>query len=180
MRVGTPRFGPPGCNEALTGIQPRNRTSLKGDPMNRHAYVALALAALLAVTGAARAEEKSAEDIVLSLEREWAKRFAESDVDWIVAAHAPDGRQFPPGAPPVVGLEAIRASWQGMADTKGFKLSWEPTQAFVSESGDMAWDYGTGRQTSPDGVIVEVKYVVIWHRVDGQWKVMMDMFSPNE
>jgi len=146
--------------------------------MNRHKYTAMILVVLLALAGAAHGGG-SDEETVLSLEREWSSRFAKGDVDWIVAAHAPGAQQFPPGAPPVVGLEAIRAAWQGMADTKGLALSWEPTQAFISESGDMAWDYGTAKQTTPDGVMSEMKYVVIWKRVDGEWKIVMDMFSPN-
>ena len=69
--------------------------------------------------------------------------------------------------------------WQGMADTEGLSLSWHSIRAFVSDSGDMAWDYGKGKLTSPDGLVQDVKYVVVWHRIDGEWKIVMDMFSPN-
>jgi len=66
-----------------------------------------------------------------------------------------------------------------LADTDGLVLTSEPTKAFVSSSGDMAWDYGAGKLTSPDGATKDVKYVVIWKRTDGEWKAVMDMFSPN-
>jgi ketosteroid isomerase-like protein len=125
------------------------------------------------------AETGTEEEAIFALEREWSSRFAQGDVDWIVAAHAPDAQQFPPNAPPVVGLDALRAAWQGMADTEGLSLSWQPTRAYVSSSGDMAWDHGTGKLTNPDGRTQDVKYVVVWHRIDGEWKIVMDMFSPN-
>ena len=147
--------------------------------MTRYKILSALLVAICAFAGAALGQTGSEEDTILALEREWSSRFALGDVDWIVAAHAPDAQQFPPNAPPVVGTEALRAAWQGMADTEGLSLSWQPTRAFVSESGDMAWDYGEGKLTNPDGETQDVKYVVVWHRIEGEWKIVMDMFSPN-
>jgi ketosteroid isomerase-like protein len=117
---------------------------------------------------------------IMQLERDRSRKFGERDVDWIVGIHLPDARQFPPNAPPVVGTEAIRAAWQSMADTDGLKLEWEPTNVTVSSGGDMAYDYGRGTLTNPDGKASPVRSVVIWERHDGTWKVAVDMFSPNE
>ena len=147
--------------------------------MKRHPILVLAFLVVAGLATAGVAETGTEEEAILALEREWSSRFAQGDVDWIVAAHAPDAQQFPPNAPPVVGLDALRAAWQGMADTEGLSLSWQPTRAHVSSSGDMAWDYGTGQLTSADGKTQDVKYVVVWHRIDGEWKIVMDMFSSN-
>jgi uncharacterized protein (TIGR02246 family) len=117
---------------------------------------------------------------IMQLERDWCQKFREKDIDWIAGLQLPDARQFPPNAPPVVGTEAIRAAWQSMADTDGLKLEWEPTNVRVSSAGDMAYDYGRGTLTNPDGKATPLKYVVIWERRDGKWKVAVDMFSPNE
>ncbi|NIS01258.1 MAG: hypothetical protein GWN99_09370, partial [Gemmatimonadetes bacterium] len=103
------------------------------------------------IAATAVGQSGSEEDAIFALEREWLKRFQQADVDWIVAAHAPNAQQFPPNAPPVVGADALRAAWQGMADPEAPALSWQPTQAFVSKSGDMAWDYGTAELKSGDG-----------------------------
>jgi ketosteroid isomerase-like protein len=131
------------------------------------------------LAAAAVGQSGSEAESILALEREWSKRFAAGDVDWIVAAHAPNAQQFPPNAPPVIGSDALRAAWREMVDSDGPVLSWEPTAAFVSKSGDMAWDYGTAKLTSADGETQDLKYVVVWHRIDGEWKIVMDMFSPN-
>jgi ketosteroid isomerase-like protein len=141
----------------------------------------LILVALLVggLAGVGLAESGSEEDAIVALEREWLSRFQARDIEWIVAAHAPDAQQFPPSAPPVVGAEALKAAWQAMADPAAPSLTWEPTRAHVSSSGDMAWDYGTGKLTTAEGATQDVKYVVIWHRIDGEWKIVMDMFSPN-
>ena len=56
---------------------------------------------------------------------------------------------------------------------------WESTEAHVSASGDMAYDIGTVTINTPEGPI-PAKYVVIWVRQDGEWKVAVDMFSNNQ
>ena len=84
----------------------------------------------------------------------------------------------PPGAPAVVGAEAIRAAWQTMADTEGLTLKWEPV--FANVSGDLAYDVGKGVRTTPDGITLPAKYAVIWERREGQWKVAVDMFNFDE
>ena len=147
--------------------------------MQRYQKLLLASLVVSGLAAVGSAETGSEEEAIVALEREWLSRFQARDIEWIVAAHAPDAQQFPPNAPPVAGVEALRAAWQGMADPEAPSLTWEPTRAHVSSSGDMAWDYGTGKLTTADGETQDVKYVVVWHRIDGEWKIVMDMFSPN-
>jgi ketosteroid isomerase-like protein len=117
--------------------------------------------------------------MILALERQWCQKLQEKDIDWIVNLFADHGRQFPPNADPVVGSKALRASWDAMANTEGLKVSWEPAEAHVSASGDMAYDFGKGTITTPDGRVQAAKYLVVWVRQGGEWKVAVDMFSAN-
>jgi uncharacterized protein (TIGR02246 family) len=117
-------------------------------------------------------------EAIMALEREWSDRFQAKDVNWIADLHWEDARQLPPGAPAAVGVEAIRAAWQTMADTEGLTLEWEPI--FAKVSGDLAYDVGKGVLTTADGTASPQKYVVVWERRDGRWKVAVDMFSPDE
>jgi ketosteroid isomerase-like protein len=117
---------------------------------------------------------------IMALEREWSSRFGEGDIDYIMSIHAANPVQLPPGAELVAGAEALRAAWQGMIDTEGLTASWEPTEAHVSTSGDMAYDIGTAMLTTPDGTVQAMKYMVVWVREDGEWKVAADMFNANE
>jgi ketosteroid isomerase-like protein len=118
-------------------------------------------------------------NVILELERQWSQKLQEKDVDWIVNLFTNEGRQFPPNAEPVVGSEALRAAWETMANTKGLEVSWEPTEAHVSASSDMAYDFGTAKITTPDGQTQTGKYLVVWVRQEGEWKVAMDMFNTN-
>jgi ketosteroid isomerase-like protein len=118
------------------------------------------------------------EAAIMALEREWSSRFGAGDVEWIVDIHAAEAVQLPPDAPLVAGTEAMRAAWEGMAAT--LEASWEPTFARVSPDGNMAYDYGTASLTLPDGSVQSMKYLVVWIREDGEWKVAADMFNANE
>lgn len=115
----------------------------------------------------------------MELEREWVRKLRAKDVDWIVDLFAEDGRQFAPGIEPVVGKEGLRTAWETMANTDGLELSWEPTAVHVSASGEMAYDYGTATIKTPDGLVQPAKYVVVWTRRDGTWRVAMDMFNAS-
>ena len=116
-------------------------------------------------------------EAIMALETEWSSKFGAGDLDYVVNIHAADAIQLPPNAELVVGTEALRTAWSGMME--GLTASWESTAAVVSASGDMAWDYGTATVTTPDGVTTPMKYLVVWVREDGEWKVAADMFSAN-
>jgi ketosteroid isomerase-like protein len=146
--------------------------------MKSHPIATIVGALLLAPGCSGSPEPTDAAGTILSLEREWSDRFQAKDIAWITELHWSDARQLPPGAPAVVGAEEIRAAWKAMADTEGLTLQWEPS--FAKVSGDLAYDVGKGALTTPDGTTRPVKYVVVWERRDGQWKVVVDMFSPDE
>lgn len=117
---------------------------------------------------------------IMELETEWSDRFGADDVDWIVELHAADAVQLPPGAPIVEGREALREAWQSMADTEGLDISWGSTKAVVSPDGQMAYDYGPATLTTPDGETHDMKYLVVWVKEGGQWKIAADMFNADE
>ena len=117
---------------------------------------------------------------IIELETEWSDRFGADDVDWIVELHTEDAVQLPPGAPIVEGREALRDAWQSMADTEGLDISWSSSKAVVSPEGQMAYDYGAATLTTPDGETHDMKYLVVWVKEDGQWKVAADMFNADE
>ncbi len=118
-------------------------------------------------------------EAILTLEHQWCDKVRTQDVEWIVNLFSDQGRVHPPGADPVVGTEALRAFWREMAHTAGLSVSWWPTLVHVSTAGDMAYDVGAASTTLPDGRTMAGKYLVVWVRQNGQWKVAVDMFSPN-
>jgi len=56
------------------------------------------------------------------------------------------------------------------------------THLEMSESGDVAWEYGVNRivYTSPDGALLDLqKYLATWRKIDGEWYVAAVSFSSD-
>jgi ketosteroid isomerase-like protein len=117
-------------------------------------------------------------DILMELDREWGRRFAAEDLDWIVALHSDDAVLMAPGTESGYGHEAIRAGWEGMMSGMA-GTTWEPTFARVAASGDLGYVYGTATGVFPDGSRVPMKFMEVWTKESGEWKVALDMFNAN-
>lgn len=124
-----------------------------------------------------------AEQRIHELNREWVQAVARGDTAAIVDLYTEDGRLMAPGGPAAVGHEALREAWGGvlsMADT----LTFSTEVLEVSPSASMAYDIGSYRMVypTPEGELSRDlgKYVVVWEKVDGEWKVAVDIFNSNQ
>ena len=117
-------------------------------------------------------------EAIMELDLEWAQRFADRDFDWIAALQAQNAVLLAPGVDIMHGREAILSAWEGMATTIP-GTSWEPVMAKVSSSGDMAYVYGTVSVVDADGNATPMKYLEVWVKIDGEWKVAADVFNAN-
>lgn len=77
---------------------------------------------------------------------------------------------------PVMGKTRIAASasW----DPKEYQLSWQPMGAQIGPSGDMGftWGHYEGKSKDKQGqpVVLSGRYITVWKKVDGKWKVALD------
>jgi len=117
-------------------------------------------------------------EAILELDLEWAQRYADRDMGWITALHAENAVQLPPGSDIIKGNEAIGAAWDEMASVFP-QVTWEPVMAKVSASGDMAYLYGLATAVDVDGNAIPMKFIEVWVKIDGEWKVAADMFNAN-
>ncbi len=105
------------------------------------------------------------------------------DLDSWLALWTDDGIQLPPGEPPVVGKDQIRARNKGVLDK--FTVNLSVTNAEVGVAGDWAFDRGTYTATlTPKGggraLPIDGKYLTILKRQpDGSWKIHRDIFNSN-
>ncbi len=87
---------------------------------------------------------------------------------------ADDAMQMPAGAHPVFGREEIFKNMEGE-----YTLEWEPQDGDVSASGEIGWTWGQSKITWTDDNGEEQvsygKYLNVWKRVEGQWKVEVDI-----
>jgi len=127
-------------------------------------------ASALATPGTRAAIEKAGAD--------FAATFTKGDAAGVAAMYAADAQLFPPESDIVTGGVAIQKVWQGVIDSgvKGMKL----TTLDVVESGDLAAESGKAELHGADGQVLESgKYLVVWKRVDGRWKILRDIWNSN-
>lgn len=124
-------------------------------------------------------DTQSEAQVVMALEREWASRFQQGDIDWIVDRHASLGRIMPPGSQAAVGRQAVREVWTGFHEAEGLSLDFGPDEAHVAEAGDMAYVLGSYELTLPGGGEDRGKYLVVWVKEDGEWRIAADMFNSS-
>jgi len=88
-----------------------------------------------------------------------------------------DGVLLRPNHPPIVGADAIDFLSQS-ADT-AYTLTWSPSAADVSQSGDLGYSYGTYTLQMRDTALYGT-YVSIWKKQDdGKWKFVLDSGNPG-
>ncbi len=151
----------------------------------RNRLLALVVAFLAAgsVAGCvAMGDPAAVEQEIRDLDKKWVGAVARGDVATIVGFYAPDGAFLAPNAPPAVGPEAIGEAWKGIMSLPNVSLNFRPTRIDVAASGDLATDVGTYDLafSGEDGrVRDEGNYVVVWKKINGEWKVITDIYNSN-
>jgi uncharacterized protein (TIGR02246 family) len=85
---------------------------------------------------------------------------------------------IPAGAPIASGRAAIALYWQGAIDG-GVKDLALDTHA-VEAAGDLAIEDGTLKLTTADGGVSSSRYVVVWKREGGGWRLHRDIWNGDK
>jgi ketosteroid isomerase-like protein len=96
--------------------------------------------------------------------------------------YADEARVMPPNEPRVEGRDAIRRKWGEFLTMPGFNLTFASDRIVISESGDLAYDTGTyqTRMEIESKPVDDVgKYVTVFKKVGGEWKIVADMFNSD-
>lgn len=120
------------------------------------------------------------ENEIMDLERESYRRFAAGDLEGLTDLFADDVLLFNPGTELLRGKQHELAALQEASKVDGLEMSWEATEARISKSEDMAWAHGTIRVKTPDGRLQLEKYLTVWMKVAGQWKLVAQVRNSNE
>lgn len=108
----------------------------------------------------------------------WAAAAEAKDIDAFVSVYAEDGVVMLGGAPDMSGVEAIRGGIGGLMEDPNFALTFDPDAVVVARSGDMAYELGPYSLTLSDAdgnpVTEQGRYVVVWGKRNGEWKVLID------
>lgn len=152
--------------------------------MRRGPSSALLVAATVAAIscGTPKVDVAAEADAVRTRSKTCAAAEAARDVDGAVAFFAQDAIVQPADATQLRGHEAIAEMYHQWFQS-GFKeLSGTTLEVTVSESGDLAYEYGINRTVlaGPEGNLVDVgKYLLVWKKIDGEWLIVALSFSSD-
>jgi ketosteroid isomerase-like protein len=128
-----------------------------------------------------RAEANALRDI----ETQWVPAIKARDIDKIVSLYASEAVVMVENEEICVGHQAIRKSCESwLADTLVSKTLSETVDTVeVSASGDLAYTRGTNRfsQNTSKGIVDYVgKWLCIYKKIDGTWKVIVDISNSDK
>ena len=123
------------------------------------------------------------EKAIRALDTAWSEAAGKMALETVVGFYAPDGSVVWPDHPAAHGTAAIRSRWSELfKTTPGLYLKFEPEQIVIAADHDLASDFGVvhfGFDT-PRGPQRETgKYVVVWRREKGRWRVLYDCYNMN-
>ncbi len=109
----------------------------------------------------------------------FSQAYMSADYDAIANAYTEDGRILPPGPQIIQGREDIRARWVVPEGVKILHHAIKPEE--IKIIGEYAYDVGyyEGRTLRSDQTEVswQGKYLIVWQKVDGDWKIHLDAWN---
>ncbi|MEK7793203.1 MAG: DUF4440 domain-containing protein [Candidatus Hydrogenedentota bacterium] len=134
------------------------------------------IAALLAVV---TPRVRGAEDITAQIEaanRAFKEAFEKGDAAAVASCYTKDAQVMAAGMESVTGTASIEKYWKAaMQPGVTFTL----TTLEVEQHGDTAIEGGRVDIFASGNSVDQLKYIVIWKRIDGQWKLHRDIFTTN-
>jgi uncharacterized protein (TIGR02246 family) len=108
--------------------------------------------------------------------------FNKGDAAGVAELYIEQATALPPGAPMAKGRAAIQAFWQGAIQAGYKNVTLKALQ--VDRYGTAAREIGQFSLDAPNPqkqmVHVEGKYVVLWRRIGGTWKLDTDIWNANQ
>jgi len=157
--------------------------------MSRHLAFALLVVATATLSGCAGNKGSSVDTETIEAQIRQAdlallRAEEQRDLDAVMDLIAPHAVFQPPGYSPIVGHEAIRQFYA----TQWFKLpfieiSGTPETIVAGSSGDLAYFDGRSQmvvEISGERTVAAGKYLGVWQKISGKWKLAAISWSANE
>lgn len=132
--------------------------------------------------GKIRTEQKSSHsdiDQIKETSRKFSQFYVDAEYDSLVNIYTIDAKIFPDKTRIIEGKEAIRKRWtlpDGLKVTNHVAI---PTE--INVNGNFAYDYGyyevATRRADSSTTSGKGKYVIVWKKVDDEWKIYLDIWN---
>jgi len=121
----------------------------------------------------------SEEDQIKAVAQSFSTSYLKQDYEALARIYTKDAKIFPNNTSIIEGYEAIKKRWSGSSGYTPLEHQIIPEEIVVL--GDTAHDYGyfQGKNKNDDGTEVSYKgkYVVVWRKTNGTWKMYLDIWN---
>lgn len=128
-------------------------------------------------------DEAAVSEAIRAQDQAWADAAKAGDAAAIAALYTPDAVILPPGSSRVEGTQDIQEYFAGMLEAPLSSVTLDSDIVTVAAAGDYAYANGTWTMsgTAPDGSewSEQGKYTEIWKNVDGDWKIVSDIWNSD-
>jgi uncharacterized protein (TIGR02246 family) len=118
---------------------------------------------------------------IASAVRTFADAFGRGDAAAVAAWYTADATLLPPDSRMTKGRDAIKNFWQGAMSTGVTEAGLETLEVEVRD--DLAYEVGrftmTVRPRGGEAAKLAGKYVVVWKREDGGWRMHVDIWNSD-
>jgi uncharacterized protein (TIGR02246 family) len=110
-----------------------------------------------------------------AVNRQFEEAARKGDLDRLASLYTLDAMAVPPDSRIVKGRENIKQMWGGIAQQIGLK-DVRLNTLDLQMAGETAYEVGEATLTVANGTAA-VNFVVVWKKVDGQWRLHRDIWN---
>ena len=115
---------------------------------------------------------------ILACNKHFMDEFGRGDAAALANLYTVGGQLLPPNSEVLAGREAIRAFWQAALDSGLTGATLDTVE--VDSMGETAAEVGRYTLRGKGGQVADAgKYVVVWKREGGGWKLHRDIWNTN-
>ena len=115
---------------------------------------------------------------ILAAEKVFVAAYNDHDAPGLAALYMRDGEIMPPNSGVVKGARKLQALFKSFWDAGDTVMKLDTVEA--KGFGDTAYEVGKYTLSGDSGKVNDRgKYIVIWRKVGGQWKLYRDIFNTN-
>ncbi len=122
--------------------------------------------------------ESGIRDEIVRANERWMETYRRHDAVGMANLYTEDAQFLPPNSDFVRGRQAIQNMFQALFDMGIEEIELHTGE--VEQNGDTAWEVSTATLRGERGqVLDEAKYIIIWKREGGEWKLHRDIFNSS-